>query len=440
MPVLAGSQPSAHDWVVHITADNAVGVPETIPDAPITPSSDALLAGQADLPAAPAYGKASIGDVLSSAAAVLGAQAYTNVLKLPPAQRICVVLVDGLGKSLLKQRASHTPFLRGIMAADSGGEHPRTLHAAFPSTTATSLTALGTGAVPGQHGMVGYDVLDPRQDKVVNLLGNWDSGVDPLRWQPIPTVFEKLPSDVVATTVSLPKFADSAMTRAALRGSRFSGATSTHARVEQAVEALAATPKALVYLYWSELDKAGHHYGADSPQWERQLEELDAGMKRLAAAAPSDTLILLTADHGMVDIPRSDRIDYSEIPELVQGVRHTAGEPRMVHLYLEPEATPECRDRLMAAWLEHFRRKAWVLTREQAVAAGYFGAVSESVGARIGDVLILARESVAFYDLRRVRLQAMDVVGQHGSITKAEREVPLLRIPVTAKKAKGKRR
>ena len=108
-----------------------------------------------------------------------------------------------------------------------------------------------------------------------------------------------------------------------------------HARVEEAAAALAATPKALVYLYWSELDKAGHAHGTDSPQWEHQLEELDAGMKRLAATVPPDTLILLTADHGMVDVPRSARIDYSIFPELVDGVRHTAGEPRMVHLYLE---------------------------------------------------------------------------------------------------------
>lgn len=399
-----------------------------------------MLTSQPALPQAPAYGRASIADVLSSAAAVLGEPSSANVLNLPDAPRICVVLVDGLGKGLLKQRASHTPFLRGVVAADTAGSHPRTLQAAFPSTTATSLSSFGTGTVPGQHGMVGYDVLDPRQDKVVNLLGNWDSGVQPLRWQPFPTVFEKLGGSVPTTTVSLPKFADSAMTRAALRGSDFRGATSTHARVEAAVEALASTPKALVYLYWSELDKAGHAYGADSPQWERALEELDAGMKRLAATAPANTLILLTADHGMVDIPRSGRVDYSVYPELVDGVRHTAGEPRMVHLYLEANATDESRRVLMSSWLERFGKLAWVITREQGVAAGYFGDVSEEVSARIGDVLVLARESIAFYDLRRVRASAMDVVGQHGSITKAEREVPLLRIPVTPKAATGKRR
>ncbi|MBP2414915.1 hypothetical protein JOF48_003714 [Arthrobacter stackebrandtii] len=420
-----------HGWAAPITAANAVGVSE---------AAGALLAGQPELPRPPSYGKASIGDLLSSAAAVLGHAGSRNVLGLPAAPRICVVLVDGLGKSLLAKRAAHAPFLRTVLADDSGGSHPRTLHAAFPSTTATSLSSLGTGQVPGQHGMVGYDVLDPGQDKVVNLLGNWDGGVDPLRWQPFPTIFEQLAGSVPTTTVSLPKFADSPMTRAALRGSEFRGATSSHARVEAAAEALAATPKALVYLYWSELDKAGHSHGADSPQWERALEELDAGMKRLAATAPANTLILLTADHGMVDVPRSARVDYSQHPELVAGVRHTAGEPRMVHLYLDDGATAAGRDALMSAWLERYGKLAWVLTRDQAVDAGYFGEVRDEVRGRIGDVLVLARESVAFYDMRRVRPQAMEVVGQHGSITKAEREVPLLRIPVTGKPAGGRRR
>ncbi len=155
---------------------------------------------QPALPEAPGYGRDTIADVLTSSAAALGASGFSNVLQIPSAKRICVVLVDGLGKSLLKQRAAHAPFLRSVLnAAANGGPdhaHQQTLTAAFPSTTVTSLTSLGTGVVPGQHGMVGYDVLDPGQDKVVNLLGNWDPGVDPETWQPFPTVFERLHGNV----------------------------------------------------------------------------------------------------------------------------------------------------------------------------------------------------------------------------------------------------
>ena len=416
--------------------------PGTVQPAPPGPLS---LPNQPQLPAAPGYGSNTIADVLTSAAAAMGDRRFANVLRLPAAKRIVVVLVDGLGKALLKKKAGHAPFLRGVMAGDNGGDHPRTLHAAFPSTTATSLASLGTGVVPGQHGMLGYDVLDPGQDKVVNLLGNWDPGVDPLRWQPFPTVFEQLDGHLPTATVSLPKFEHSPMTLAALRGGRFLGAATPQARIELAAGTLTAHPEMLLYLYWGELDKAEHGHGADSAQWEHQLEELDAAMKRLAATVPADTLILLTADHGMVDVPRSARVDYAQYPELVAGVRHTAGEPRMVHLYLEPDAGTSGRDALVAAWLDRFGDKAWVLTREQAVGAGWFGEVRDGAAGRIGDVLVVARETIAFYDLRRVRAQAIEVVGQHGSITKAEGEVPLLRIPVSprdanTRTAKGKRR
>ena len=137
------------------------------------------------------------------------------------------------------------------------------------------------------------------------------------------------------TTVSLPQFSTSAMTEAALRGGRFITGTTSHARTDAAAEAMAGAGPSLMYFYVNELDKAGHRHGCQSPQWEHQLEELDATVRRLSATLPAGTTVLLTADHGMVDVPESQRIDYSAEPALLAGVRHTAGEPRMVHLYLE---------------------------------------------------------------------------------------------------------
>jgi hypothetical protein len=186
---------------------------------------------------------------------------------------------------------------------------------------------------------------------------------------------------------------------------------------------MAGSDRSLMYFYLNELDKAGHRYGCGSEQWEHQIEELDATVKRLSASLPAGTTILLTADHGMLDVPEQHRIDYSADPQLVDGVRHTAGEPRMVHLYLEDGAD---RDRLLAAWRARFRGKIWAFTREDALSAGLFGPVRPAVEGRIGDVMIAARDSLALYDARRSRPTAMEVVGQHGSLTKAEREVPLL--------------
>ncbi|MGX5714563.1 alkaline phosphatase family protein [Arthrobacter sp. MAHUQ-56] len=387
-----------------------------------------------DLPPPPAYGRRSVAEVLTSAAASLGVDGFDNTLGLPAASRVCVVLADGLGRNLLKQKTAHTPFLRSVIQAGQG-EVPVWLDSAFPSTTAAALASFGTGLPAGQHGMVGYDVLDPDQDKVVNLLGNWDAGVDPATWQPFPTVFERVTGQVDVSTVSLSQFDGSPMTRAALRGGAFIPGITAHARTAAAAEAMAGAGPSLMYFYVNELDKAGHRYGCQSEQWEHQLEELDATVKRLSASLPAGTTILLTADHGMLDVPEPQRIDFSTDPALVEGVRHTAGEPRMVHLYLEDGHGADGRERLLAAWKARFGTRVWAFTRDEAIAGGLFGEVRPAVERRIGDVMIAARDALALYDGRRMRPTAMEVVGQHGSLTKAEREVPLLCF-----KAEGRRR
>ncbi|MEC5192473.1 MULTISPECIES: alkaline phosphatase family protein [unclassified Arthrobacter] len=402
-----------------------VGVPQPLS------SAGTISAG---LPAAPAFGNRSIAEVLTSAAASVGVPGFDNRLNLAAAKRICVVLADGLGRNLLKQKSAHTPFLRSVMQSGQG-QVPVFLDSAFPSTTAASLASFGTGLPSGQHGMVGYDVLDPDQDRVVNMLGGWDAGVDPERWQPFPTVFQRAAEHVEVTTVSLPQFSDSAMTRAALRGGRYVTATTSHARTAAAAEAMAGAGRSLMYFYVNELDKAGHRHGCQSPQWEHQLEELDATVKRLSSALPAGTTILLTADHGMLDVPASQRIDYSADPALVDGVRHTAGEPRMVHLYLEEQNNEDAQARLAGAWQARFGDRIWAFTRGEAIAAGLFGEVRAEVAPRIGDVMIAAKDAVAFYDTRRTRPTALEVVGQHGSLTKAEREVPLLCFQADGKRA-----
>lgn len=397
------------------------------------PAIPVLPPASSALPPAPAYGRRSVAEVLGSAAASIGVDGFENRLGLPPAKRICVVLADGLGRGLLKQKSAHTPFLRGVLQQGQG-EVPVWLDSAFPSTTAASLASLGTGLAPGQHGLVGYDVLDPSQDKVVNMLGNWDVGVDPQDWQPFPTIFERAAEHVDVTTVSLPQFGDSPMTRAALRGGRFVSGITSHARTAAAAEAMAGTDASLMYFYVNDLDKAGHRHGCQSPEWEQQLEELDATVKRLDSSLPAGTTVLLTADHGMLDVAAAQRIDYSADPELIAGVRHTAGEPRMLHLYLEDGSSRTRADgaagiagqRLLDAWRGRFGERIWAFTREQAIAAGLFGPVRPGVEQRIGDVMIAARDALAFYDTGRQRPTAMEVVGQHGSLTRAEREVPLL--------------
>lgn len=398
------------------------------------------MSSAAPIPAAPGYAGRNLAGVLTSAAAALGAAGFTNTLTLPRTRRAAVVMVDGLGKALLKRYAGHAPFLRSVLEKDSG-----TLQVAYPTTTAASLSSFGTGLAPGRHGLVGYDVLDPDRDTVINQLGGWDPQTEPVAWQPHPTVFERLaatrpapgPADrpvsafddpgVEAVTVSLPAFESSALTTASLRGSRFVGARTLQARFQKAKEELhAASGPVLLYLYLNELDKAGHQHGIGSEQWLHALEEIDGAARRLSTSVPKDTVLLLTGDHGMVDVPEAGRIDYAELPGLVDGIRHTAGEPRFVQLHWAADASAAVRERTIQAWRSAFGDQTWILTRREATEAGWFGDVEARVASRLGDLIVAAHGPVALYDGRRVAPAAFEMVGHHGSPTRAEREVPLL--------------
>ncbi|CAL8897568.1 Alkaline phosphatase family protein [Kocuria varians] len=370
-----------------------------------------------ELPAAPRYGSRSVGEVMTSAAAALGVPGFENALSLPAAQRFVVVLVDGLGSRLLSQVRGYAPTLR---SAQSLGE----LDAAFPSTTSVSLSCLGTGRTPGRHGMLGYDVLDPDTDRVVNMLGNWPASLDPLAWQPGATVLERTAQHVDTVTVSSPRFESSALTRAVLRGGRFVGAQGVHARTARALEQLKEGRRGLVYFYWDDLDKTGHKQGWRSDAWLHALEELDSALKRLVTRLPANTRVVLTADHGMVDVALEGRIDVSAVPELMRGVRNTAGEPRAVQLHLEPGVSPED---VVGRWREHFGDAVWLATRDELVGSGHFGPDPEpAMLARAGDVWVLAREDIALYDVARQGTRPLAMVGQHGSLTEQERAVPAL--------------
>jgi len=373
----------------------------------------------------PTYDAAGLAGVLPAvvrslgvAEPVRGRDGPRDLLDLAPARRAVVVLIDGLGYDLLRQRSGHAPFLRGLLPA------AYRLCAGFPSTTATSMGTFGTGLPPGAHGLVGYEVLVPGEDRLLNEL-SWENGPDPRIWQPSQTVFERAAADGVAVTRIGPGFFDgSGLTNAALRGGSFKAAHSLDARVDSALEAVRASKRALVYIYWGELDKVGHVHGCQSWEWGDELELIDRSLARLVASVPSDTSVHVTADHGMVDAPHALRIDLAHDAELARGVRHVGGEPRALQLYCEPGAT----DDVLATWRERVEARAWVLSRDEAIRHALFGAVAEHVLPRIGDVIVAMRDNFAIVDSRTARPKLLALLGLHGSLTPEEVAIPLLQV------------
>ncbi|WP_246123215.1 alkaline phosphatase family protein [Cellulomonas terrae] len=369
----------------------------------------------------PGSGHSCLGSVLPAVAGALGLTDVPGagdaqlLLRLPDASRVCVVLVDGLGHTNLAERAGHAPFLRRRLPDSTP------LTSTFPSTTATAMGTFGVALPPGRTGMLGYTVRDPATGELGNLV-SW-TGLPPARqWQREATVFERLvAAGTSVTSIGPARFAGSGLTEAALRGPTYKAAESLAARVDATVDALRRP--GVAYLYWGDVDKAGHHHGWGSWQWGDALAELDAELGRLARMLPRDTVLVVTADHGMVDVDRSQRWDVGTDAVLGAGVALVAGEPRALHLHLEPGV-----DAALVAdrWRDTLGSAAVVATRDDATSDGWFGEVADHVLPVIGDVVVAMTGRATVVDSRTQTAASLDLVGVHGSLTRHEMLVPCL--------------
>ncbi|MFF0176236.1 alkaline phosphatase family protein [Micromonospora profundi] len=370
----------------------------------------------------PDHGGGRLADVLPSALAVLGVPGSADPLGLVPSlagvRRVAVLLVDGLGWYQLPTAAPYAPTLAGLAATVA-----RPLIAGFPSTTPTSLVTLGTGVATGAHGVLGFTVRVPGTDRVLTHTA-WAADPSPLRWQPVPTQFERArAAGVAVTVVSRPEFGGSGLTLAANRGGDFRGAAGVDAVAATMLAALAAGPgPALVSGYHADLDRHGHVSGVDSEPWRIAAAEVDTLLARLVDGLPPDAALLVTADHGQLDVPVAHRFDLDTDLRLRAGVRVVAGEARVRYLHVEPGAV----DDVVAAWSEVLGDAARVRTRDEVVAGGWFGPVPEDHLGRIGDVVVICNDTYAVMATRTEPPMASRLVAYHGSDTAAELTVPLL--------------
>ncbi|GAA4057122.1 alkaline phosphatase family protein [Agromyces indicus] len=370
----------------------------------------------------PADGAPRLTAVLGAALASVAAG--PNPLGLPSATSAVVVLVDGLGAANLAARSGHARALAGRMSKRD------VIRTVFPSTTAAAIASFATGLMPGVHGLMGYRVPDRRHDRVVNQLSGWDDRMVPEEWQRHETVFDQaLERGIRAVAVGGTRYATSGFTRAVLRGAEYRAGATIADRFAEAARVVQEGP-ALVYVYVSELDQIAHAHGWESDRWISALESLDAEVAAFERRMPRGVGLLVTADHGMVDVPAHRHVFVDARPDLLEGIRHVAGEPRCLGLVFEPDLPATDRAALLDGWREAEGARAWVLSGDEAVAAGLYGDVDPANRDRIADILISARAGVAYYDRREADRRGESMVGQHGSMTDDETRIPLIRAGV----------
>lgn len=329
-------------------------------------------------------------------------------------QHLIVLLVDGLGALQLAAQASEAPRLCAMREIGP-------LMAPFPSTTCVSLTSLGTGLPPGMHGIVGTSFrLD---DGSVLAPLSWGEDPNPIATQPEPTVLERAASAGVLVTSAAPAaHRTSGLTRAALRGGEYPGADSLPARLAVTAGAITRARQedrpSLTYVYWPDLDKTAHVHGVGSGAYRAELRRVDSLVAGLGELVADDVALLVTADHGVIDVPDGRRVDLEARAALRRDVVTILGEPRVRHVYTVAGRAAEVRD----TWQAELGERADVRMRSEVVEL--LGPVDDWYADRIGDVVAIANADWALTSDRVDRIVSA-LRGQHGGLTDAEVLIPL---------------
>lgn len=322
------------------------------------------------------------------------------------ADQVVFLVIDGLGWEQWQARTAMTPALCAVTAT------PITTVA--PSTTATAMTSICTGLTPGEHGVIGYrmdiggDVLNVLRWSIVGRDSR--SSIPPEKIQPHETFLGHRPAIVTRA-----EFKTSGFTQAHLDGARFTGYRTTATMVAEVGKALRRN-EPFVYAYYDGIDKVAHEYGLGDI-YAAELRFVDRLVADIQDELPPGAALVVTADHGQVDV--GDNV-IQLAPEVMSQVASQSGEGRFRWLH----ARPGRADELLAAATEHHSDTGWVVSLDETVDGGWFGPhVTDSARSRLGDVALVARDDVAYFDQNDTGPYVL--IGRHGSLTSAEMIVPL---------------
>lgn len=357
-------------------------------------------------------------------------------------KQVVVVLADGLGYDQLLRLAAagDLPFLATILERAREHDHAQLINATtiFPSTTAAAITTMNTARTPQEHGNLAYYLWLEEFGHIAQML-RWgpaatkrgsffdDASVDPRAFVRVPSIHGILRDHGVRSYLIEPEvFRSEAMTRMYAPEAEFVGyvlPTTMGVRLGQLLDERPwGRAPAYVYAYWSGVDAVAHRYGPRGPEHAAEAASLDTNLGRaLSGRSPGDTLVILTADHGLAAVDPAKLIDLEADSGLRALLRNPiAGEPRVAFLHTDVP------DRVRAHLERVYPGTFFLFDRDEAIEAGLFGRGDATAArARVGEVLAMVGDDRGASIVRvdgEVGLQR----GSHGGMTPDEMRIPVL--------------
>ncbi len=378
----------------------------------------------------PDYGGGSLLNLMASLAAARGAAPHHPPLaalpqdRLAGARNVVLLIVDGLGDGVLARHVAGGEIQRRRLGA---------ITSVFPSTTASAITTSYTGCAPLEHGLTGWFTYFGAAGCVGAPLpfvarGEKRSlrarGLLPERAFAAQSLFDAL---TVRTIVVTPQsIVDSDYNRFHCGHAERRPYTTLEGfvgEIEAAVKS--GDDRKFVYAYWPDYDSTAHQHGHESPAALAQLAAVDAAFgSLLARLSGSDSMVVLTADHGFVDVADEEALDLADAPGLSALLRFPlCGEPRVAYCYVQQGRVDEFMQRA-AGWLG---ARASVRPSRQLVEEGWFGPGTPHprLAERIGDVALVMNGRYTIRD-RTPGESRHRHIGNHGGTSEDEMRVPLV--------------
>lgn len=361
--------------------------------------------------------------------------------------RVILLLIDAFGWRFLQRTYDSYPFLKRIVGEGVVSK----LTSMFPSTTAAHLTTIHSGLPVGASGVYEWFFYEPTLDTIISPLifsyaGDKDpgtlktAGIHPRTLFPRRTLYQDLNRyGIKSYAFQHRSYAHSPASEALVDGARIVPYSSlAEALTNLTALALQETGRAYFYLYYDAFDTTCHLYGPESPHINAEIDVLLFALERLfhgaLAGKLKNTLLLITADHGQVEVsPETTTYLNQAVPALEGWLKRNlkgqllvpAGSARDMFLHIKPE----CIDDAFASLERHLDGRAEVYRVPDLIAQGFFGPdISQAFLDRVGDLVVLPYRGQAVWWYEKGRFE-QTFQGHHGGLTCEESETILMALP-----------
>lgn len=288
-----------------------------------------------------------------------------------PHKNKILMILDGLGSKSLDGLLPVESFLRSSKIAD--------ISSVYPCTTTAATTTMMSGLSPLEHGWLGWSPWFREYGRVVDLFLDRDS-FSGAAIAPSPKLL--LPYEDIVTLIN--RASPGAVTCHRLMPSFDPGGVASLAQmVERMGQICRMDGPQLILAYWHQPDTLMHDHGPWSEDVRREVAASDQLLGELFQTL-DDTLFLLTADHGQIEVKREVFLD--DIPDLNNClIMPPSLETRAASLFVKPAR----KDYFAAKFQELLGDDFILMPHDEVFARGLLGSGSPShkVDDFIGDFL-----------------------------------------------------